>query len=202
MLASTMNRAATIERKTRETHIRLHLVLDGTGRAEVATGLPFFDHMAAGMARHGYFDLNLRAEGDLDVDPHHTIEDVGLVFGQALREALGERRGIRRFGMSIVPMDEALVRAVIDISGRPWLAYALHPQAAAVGGIPVLLFREFFRAVVSRAGITLHLKALAGDEPHHMFEAAFKAFGRALDQAVAPESRSADSAPSTKGILE
>jgi len=197
-----MGRIATIQRETKETTVAVTFDLDGQGRANIATGLPFFDHMLGGMTRHGYFDLEVRAQGDLEVDPHHTVEDVGLVLGQAIREALGEKRGIRRFGMSIVPMDEALVRAVIDISGRPWIAYSLHPEAAEVGGIPVLLFREFFRALAARAAITLHLEALAGDEPHHMIEAAFKAFGRALDQATGTEPRAANSAPSTKGVIE
>ncbi len=196
-----MNRTAAITRTTRETQVEVQLDLDDAGRCEIGTGLPFLDHMLGAFARHGYFGLVLTARGDLEVDPHHTVEDVGLVLGQALQKAAGDRAGVRRFGASLVPMDDALVRAVVDLSGRPFLAYDLGVSAGAVGGIPILLFREFFRALTTEARLNLHLTLLAGDEPHHIVEAAFKAFGRALDQALGPEPRSAG-VPSTKGVLE
>jgi len=196
-----MDRNATVERATTETRITVRLGLDGSGAADVETGLPFMDHMLTAWARHGCFDLDVQAHGDLEVDAHHTLEDLGLVLGQALREALGDKRGITRFGSAAIPMDEALARVVLDCSGRPWLGYAVQPDTREVGGFNVRLLREFFQALVNASGLTLHIDLLAGAEVHHIFEAVFKAFGRALDQACAPDPRYPD-IPSTKGTLE
>lgn len=193
-------RQSQVTRKTRETDISVTLVLDGTGRAEVSTGLPFMDHMLSAMARHGYFDLTVMAKGDLEVDAHHTLEDLGLVLGQAIREALGDKVGIQRYGSAYVPMDDALARAVIDLSGRPFLGYRVRSESRTVGGFDVRLFQEFFQALVNAGGITLHLDLEAGEEVHHIFEALFKAFGRALDAAVRLEPR-CQGVPSTKGSL-
>jgi imidazoleglycerol-phosphate dehydratase len=189
-----------VTRETRETRIRLDLVLEG-GDVRIATGLPFFDHMLEAFARHGQFGLVLAAQGDLGVDAHHTLEDVGLVLGRALKEALGEKKGIRRFGAACVPMDEALARAVVDLSGRPCLAYRVTPPNSVCGGFDSRLFHEFFQALANAGGLTLHLDLLAGAEVHHAFEAIFKAFGRALDQAAAVDPCSTG-VPSTKGVLE
>ncbi|MFA4943179.1 MAG: imidazoleglycerol-phosphate dehydratase HisB [Lentisphaeria bacterium] len=197
----TTLRQATVSRTTRETDITVKLVLDGSGRAAVKTGVPFMDHMLTAFAKHGFFDLEVRATGDLEIDAHHTLEDLGLVLGQALREAVGDKAGIRRFGTAFVPMDEALARVVLDLSGRPYLGFRVpRPGGLPVGGVDPRLFREFFQALVNTAGLTLHLDLLAGEEMHHIFEAAFKAFGRALDQAVAAEPR-CPGIPSTKGAL-
>ncbi len=196
-----MKRVSTIERQTAETSIRLTLDLDGSGQACVQTGLPFLDHMLSAFARHGYFDLELKAAGDLEVDPHHTIEDVGLVLGQAIRDAAGDKRGICRYGWSILPMDDALVRVALDLSGRPCLVYRVETLSYELGGIPPLLFREFFQALTNTAGLNLHIEKLAGDETHHIFEAVFKGFAKALDAATQPESR-CQGVPSTKGVLE
>lgn len=193
-------RTSQVKRRTQETDICVLFGLDGAGKASVSTGIAFMDHMLTAMARHGYFDLDVRASGDLQVDAHHTMEDLGLVLGQALREALGDKAGIRRFGAAYVPMDEALARVVIDLSGRPCLGYRVRCEARTAGGIDVRLFQEFFQALVNTAGITVHVDLLAGEEVHHILEAAFKAFGRALDQAVQPEPRCAG-VPSTKGVL-
>jgi len=195
-----MKRQADIERETRETRIRLGLTLDGTGEARIDTGLPFVDHMLCAWARHGHFDLTIAARGDLEVDAHHTMEDLGLALGQAIRQALNDKAGIVRFGCAYVPMDESLVRVVVDLSGRPYLAYRGVPETATVGGFPARLFREFFQAVVNTAGVTLHIDVLAGEEAHHVFEAVFKACGRALDQAVRLDART-QGVPSTKGVL-
>jgi len=196
-----MQRSATIQRTTRETAVVVELHLDGAGNVAVQTGLGFLDHMLEAFAFHGLFDLRIEAKGDLEVDPHHTMEDVGLVLGDVLREAAGDRAGLRRFGAAFVPMDEALVRCVLDLSGRPFLDYSLPVEALDVGGIPILLFREFFRAFAVRGGVTLHMTRLSGDEPHHVFEAAFKALGRALDEATTIDPRRAH-APSTKGSFD
>ena len=196
-----MQRTSLAERSTKETDITVRLALDGSGKADVGTGLPFLDHMLCACARHGYLDLTVRAKGDLEVDAHHTIEDVGLVLGQAIREAVGDRAGLKRYGAAYVPMDDALARVVLDLSGRPFLAYRVHPVAGEVGGFASLLFREFFRALANAGAITLHVDRLAGEEPHHVFEAVFKALGKALDQATRPEPRSAG-VPSTKGGLD
>jgi imidazoleglycerol-phosphate dehydratase len=194
-------RKADTKRETRETSVEVELVVDGSGMVEVETGVPFLDHMLEACARHGYFDLKIKASGDLDVDAHHTMEDVGLTLGRAIRTALGDRKAINRFGAALVPMDEALARVVIDISGRPFLAYDVKPETAVVGGVSARLFREFFQALVNSSGMTLHIALLQGEEVHHILEAVFKAFGRCLDQATQADPRSAG-VPSTKGVLD
>ncbi len=196
-----MTRTATIARATSETEISLTLDLDGSGRAEVATGVGFLDHMLTALARHALFDLTLRAKGDLHIDFHHTAEDVGIVLGQAVARALGEKRGIARFGQAVVPMDEALVQAAIDISGRPFLAWQARFAAAKVGEMDTELFEEFFRAFAMNALITLHVTQLAGQNTHHVAEACFKATARALRMAVALDPRVGGAIPSTKGAL-
>ena len=196
-----MTRTATIERKTKETDIHVALTLDGTGESEVSTGIGFFDHMLEGFARHGFFDLSCHVAGDLHVDGHHTVEDTGIVLGQALGAALGDKAGIARFGSAFVPMDEALVLAALDISGRGQLHWAVEVPFGMVGDFDTQLAREFFIALAANAGITLHVRQLAGDNVHHIFEAAFKACGRALRQAVAIDGALAGEVPSTKGVL-
>lgn len=189
------------KRQSRETQIDVEINLDGSGVVDISTGLPFMDHMLEGFARHGYFDLRVHAVGDLDIDAHHTMEDMGIVMGQAIREALGDRQGIRRFGFFLLPMDEALVRCALDISGRPHLSYTVCPAEAVIGGMAMRLFREFFQALVNSACLTLHVEQLAGVEGHHCLEAAFKAFGKALDTAIQLEPR-CQGVPSTKGMLD
>lgn len=188
-------------RETRETQIEVMIDLDGPGVSQISTGLPFMDHMLEAFARHGYFGLTVQASGDLEIDAHHTMEDLGLVLGTAVREALGTRESIARYGAAFVPMDEALARCVVDISGRPHLAYEVVPQEAVAGGISLRLFREFFQALVNSASLTLHIHLLSGVEAHHCLESVFKAFGRALDAAVHTDSR-CDGVPSTKGMLD
>lgn len=200
MEAAGRLRRGDVDRRTGETDIRLRLNLDGEGRAQVETGIGFFDHMLTAFARHGLFDLEVRCTGDLHVDGHHTVEDTGLCLGQALRRALGDKAGIRRFGHAYVPMDEALVLAAIDISGRPYLACDL-PVHGRIGSFDAELVEEFFRALVSTAGITLHIRQLAGRNGHHIVEAAFKAVARALKDAVALDPR-VQGIPSTKGVIE
>ena len=195
-----MGRNASVTRETRETTIRIAVSLDG-GEIHISTGIAFMDHMLEAFSRHGHLGLIVEARGDLSVDAHHTMEDLGLVLGRALREALGEKRSVQRFGQACVPMDEALVRAVVDLSGRPFLGYRVTPPNSVCGGIDARLFHEFFQALVNAGAFTLHLDLLAGAEVHHTFEAVFKAFGRALDQAVADDPRSTG-VPSTKGVLE
>jgi len=195
-----MQRKAEIERVTKETDIALTFCLDGAGEAQLDTGLPFLDHMLSAFTRHGHFDLSARCRGDLEVDAHHTVEDIGLVMGQGLREALGDKAGITRYGWALTPMDGALARVALDLSGRPFLRYGVALAAAEVGGFDVCLFREFFQALVNSAGLALHIDVLAGEEAHHIFEAVFKAFGRALDQAVGLDPR-CTGVPSTKGVL-
>ncbi|MDR1412982.1 MAG: imidazoleglycerol-phosphate dehydratase HisB [Actinomycetes bacterium] len=195
-----MTRTATITRTTNETDITLTLNLDGSGLAQVATGSPFFDHMLNALTRHGTFDLTVAATGDLDVDDHHTVEDVGIVLGQAFAKALGDKRGITRFGDALVPMDEALVLAAVDISGRGQLHYEVSTPIELIGTFDTTLAREFFIAFVSAAGLTLHLRSLSGDNSHHLLEATFKAAARALRMAVALDSR-VSGVPSTKGSL-
>jgi imidazoleglycerol-phosphate dehydratase len=196
-----MPRIAEISRKTTETRIRVRLNLDGSGRAEVKTGLGFFDHMLEGMARHGLLDLEVQCAGDLHIDGHHTVEDVGIVLGQALAQALGDRAGIRRYADATVPLDEALVRVVMDVSGRPFLSYQVDiPKWQMLGEYDVFLTPEFFRALVLNAGLTVHIDLIRGDNPHHIVEAVFKAFARALDQATGIDPR-VQGVPSTKGVL-
>ena len=198
-----MPRQATIQRDTKETKVTVQLNLDeGPAKNALQTGLPFFDHMLDAMGRHGHFALAVRAHGDLEIDPHHTMEDIGLALGQALKNALGDKRGITRFGAAAVPLDEALARVVIDLSGRPYLAWRCAFPEALAGGISHRLFHEFFQALSNTSGMTLHVDLLAGDENHHCLEAIFKAFGRALRQAVALDPVLAGELPSTKGVLE
>jgi imidazoleglycerol-phosphate dehydratase len=196
-----MTRSATLTRTTTETDITLTLDVDGSGRADIATGIGFLDHMLTALARHAMLDLTLRAKGDLHIDFHHTTEDAGIVLGRALAQALGEKRGITRFGHAIVPMDEALLEAAIDLSGRPFLAWNVGFNRPKIGEMDTELFEEFFRAFAFNAGMTLHVTARAGTNAHHVAEAAFKATARALRDACAPDPRAAGVIPSTKGAL-
>jgi imidazoleglycerol-phosphate dehydratase len=195
-----MARTAKIERKTAETDISLEINLDGSGEYQIETGIGFFDHMLTHLAKHGKFDLRVSARGDLQVDQHHTVEDVGIVLGQALKSAVGDKAGMVRFGEATAPMDEALVTAVIDFGGRPHLEYGLTVPTEKVGDFDTQLTREFFLAVVNQAALNLHLRQGAGENSHHLIEAAFKAFARALDQATSLDPRTS-SVPSTKGTL-
>lgn len=196
------NRRAEISRETSETAITVALGLDGEGRAEIATGIGFLDHMLTALARHGLFDLKVQAKGDLHIDFHHTTEDVGIVIGQCLRQALGDKRGIRRYGAAVIPMDEALAEAAVDISGRPFLAWSVSFAQPKIGEMDTELFEEFFRALAFNAGITLHVTQKAGTNAHHVAEACFKALARALREAVEPDPRAIGAIPSTKGVLE
>ncbi len=193
-------RTAHIDRKTRETDISLALNLDGTGAAYIATGLGFFDHMLDLVAGHGLFDLRVTAQGDLHTGGHHTVEDVGICLGNAIAEALGDKRGINRYGSMFVPMDESLVLVALDLSGRPFFAYEGGPVGEAIAGFDAGLVSEFFRAVTNNARMTMHVRVLAAGDLHHTIEAVFKAFGKALRQAVAADPR-ATGVPSTKGVL-
>lgn len=194
-------RSVEVTRQTNETDILLSLDLDGQGKTEIDTGVAFFDHMLDAIGRHGLFDLTIKAKGDLAVDAHHTVEDVGIVFGQAIDEALADRRGIMRFGDCQVPMDEALVAATVDISGRGQLHWQVELPIEFIGSFDTTLFREFLIALATNAGITLHVRSLAGKNSHHIIEAAAKAVARAISQAVAIDPRRAGSIPSTKGSL-
>jgi imidazoleglycerol-phosphate dehydratase len=198
-----MARTAERARRTRETDIHVKLDLDGSGTAEVGTGIGFFDHMLEALARHGGFDLAVRCEGDLQIDGHHTVEDVGLVLGAAFAEALGEKRGVTRFADATVPLDEALVRAVVDLSGRPFLHFEvpLPPDQARIGDFDAALAAEFWRAFATEARITLHLDGLRGGNAHHVVEATFKAAARALRLATRIDPSRAEEVPSTKGVL-
>jgi len=193
-------RIGAVARTTKETSIQLELAVDGTGRAQIDTGVPFLDHMLDLFARHGLFDLTVKASGDLEVDYHHTVEDVGLALGQALRESLGDKAGIRRFGEATVPLDEALVQSVVDLSGRPFFAYEVRLKQAKIGNFDVELIHDFLLALVNQAGMNLHVRMLAGRNPHHVIEAAFKGFARALDAATQRDPR-VRGVPSTKGTL-
>ena len=195
-----MSREATVTRKTTETDITVALNLDGTGKSEIHTGIGFFDHMLNGMARHGLFDLTVKAAGDLEVDGHHTIEDVGIVFGQAVREALGDKAGIKRYGYMILPMDETLALCAVDLCGRPYLNFDVDFLVESLGTMEAEMVREFFYAVSYTAMMNLHLKILDGGNNHHMAEALFKSFGKALDMATSKEPRIAE-AWTTKGSL-
>jgi imidazoleglycerol-phosphate dehydratase len=196
------NRRAEISRETSETAIMVALGLDGEGRADIATGIGFLDHMLTALARHGLFDLKVQAKGDLHIDFHHTTEDVGIVIGQCLRQALGDKRGIRRYGAAVIPMDEALAEAAVDISGRPFLAWSVSFAQPKIGEMDTELFEEFFRALAFNAGITLHVTQKSGTNAHHVAEACFKALARALREAVEPDPRAIGAIPSTKGVLE
>lgn len=194
-------RKATISRDTLETQIKVSVNLDGTGEAEFETGLPFLDHMLDQIARHGLIDLNIHAVGDLHIDAHHTVEDIGITLGQAFAQAVGDKKGIVRYGHAYVPLDEALSRVVIDFSGRPGLEYHIPFTRAAVGGFDVDLFGEFFQGFVNHAQVTLHIDNLRGVNSHHQIETVFKAFGRALRMALSRDERQGDAMPSTKGVL-
>ncbi len=195
------NRTARVERLTRETRILVELDLDGTGKVEAGTGVPFFDHMLAQLGRHGCLDLTVRAEGDTEIDAHHTVEDTAITLGQALREALGDKAGISRFGDAVIPLDETLVQAAVDLSGRP---YVVHREPAGmaplIGSYDTTLTRHFFESLAASAGICLHVRVISGRNPHHIVEAQFKAVARALRAAAAPDPR-AGGIPSTKGVL-
>jgi len=194
-------RRAEITRKTTETEISLTLELDGTGARDIETGVGFFDHMLDQLARHALMDLHLRAKGDLHIDDHHTVEDCGIALGQALASALGDKRGIRRYGECALPMDDTLVRAALDLSGRPWLSWNVAFTAPKIGGFDTELVREFFQALSTHGGITLHVDLIRGVNSHHIAEAAFKAVARALRAALEPDPRAAGEVPSTKGML-
>ena len=194
-------RQAEITRNTLETQITVRLNLDGTGQGKFATGVPFLDHMLDQIARHGLIDLDIDAKGDLHIDAHHTVEDIGITFGQALAKAWGDKKGLTRYGHSYVPLDEALSRVVIDLSGRPGLCMEVEFTRARLGDLDTQLIPEFFQGLVNHAGMTLHIDNLKGKNAHHQAETIFKAFGRALRMAVTPDARMAGAMPSTKGVL-
>ncbi|MCL4800779.1 MAG: imidazoleglycerol-phosphate dehydratase HisB [Burkholderiales bacterium] len=201
MKPSQRARKASVARNTAETQISIELDLDGAGASRIATGVPFLDHMLDQVARHGMIDLEIQAKGDLHIDAHHTVEDVGIVLGQAVAQALGDKRGVRRYGHAYVPLDEALSRVVIDLSGRPGLEFHVPFTRARIGEFDVDLVHEFFQGFVNHAAVTLHVDNLRGANAHHQCETAFKAFGRALRMAVEPDPRTAGAVPSTKGAL-
>ena len=194
-------RTAEVTRKTAETDIDLRIAIDGSGRSDIVTGVPFLDHMLDQVSRHGLFDLTIKARGDLHIDAHHTVEDVGITLGQALRQALGDKRGIRRYGHAYVPLDEALSRVVLDLSGRPGLEFHVPFTRALVGTFDVDLIHEFFQGFVNHALVTMHVDNLRGDNAHHQAETVFKAFARALRIGCEPDPRAAGEVPSTKGSL-
>jgi imidazoleglycerol-phosphate dehydratase len=198
---SSTQRVATVSRKTAETDIVLTLAIDGRGTGKIDTGVSFLDHMLTLFAKHGLFDLAVKARGDTDVDYHHTVEDVGLVLGQAFKEALGDKVGIRRYGFFLLPMDEALVRVVVDVGGRPHLVYAAEAPTMFVRDFNIALVKEFCRAFSNTLGANLHVQLIYGEEPHHVAEAVFKGLARALDAATQIEPRAADLLPSTKGKI-
>lgn len=194
-------RKGSCRRDTKETRISAEINLDGTGRYDVKTGIGFLDHMLEQLSRHSLIDITLRAEGDLHIDFHHTTEDTGIVLGMALAEALGERRGISRYGAALIPMDETLTRVALDISGRPWLVWKVDFSRDKLGEMDTELFREWFQAFAQAAGLTLHVETLYGLNNHHIIESAYKALARALRQAVEKDPRASDAVPSTKGVL-
>lgn len=194
-------RSASLSRKTAETDISVNLSLDGSGTYDMNTGVGFFDHMLDQLARHSLIDMTVSAQGDLHIDDHHTVEDVGIALGQALSQALGDKKGIRRYGSCLLPMDDALVRAALDLSGRPFLVWNVDVPTQKIGSFDTELVREFFQALTTHGGITLHVDMLAGINAHHIVEAAFKAVARALRDAVETDPRKADAIPSTKGML-
>jgi imidazoleglycerol-phosphate dehydratase len=200
-LAEMPTRAAKADRKTAETQIALSVNVDGSGRATLSTGIPFLDHMLDQVARHGMLDLEIQAKGDLEVDAHHTVEDIGITLGQAVARAVGDKKGIRRYGHAYVPLDEALSRVVIDFSGRPGLEYHVQFKRALIGEFDVDLVHEFFQGFANHAQVTLHIDNLRGDNAHHQCETMFKAFARALRMAAEPDPRAAGAVPSTKGSL-
>lgn len=194
-------RTSSVERNTNETQISIKLNLDGTGKSSLNTGLPFFEHMIDQIARHGMLDLNIDAKGDLEIDAHHTVEDVGITLGQAFSQAIGDKKGVVRYGHAYVPLDEALSRVVIDFSGRPGLEFRVQFPRARVGDFDVDLTHEFFQGFVNHANVTLHIDSLYGENSHHIAETIFKAFGRALRMAATPDERMQGIIPSTKGSL-
>ena len=196
------NRIAEIQRETKETEISLKLNLDGEGNSTIETGVPFFNHMLELFTRHGLFDLDIKAQGDLDVDYHHVVEDIGIVLGQAVKEAVGDKLGINRYGFFLLPMDETLACVVLDLGGRSVLVYRAETQERFVRDFNIGLIKEFFQAFANNAGANLHINLEYGQEPHHIAEAIFKGFGRALDIATSIDSRQADKLPSTKGRLD
>jgi len=196
-----LERVASVQRKTAETDIEVRLSLDGTGKADFNTGVPFLDHMLDQVARHGMMDITIRAQGDLHIDAHHTVEDIGITLGQAFAQALGDKQGISRYGHAYVPLDEALSRVVLDLSGRPGLEYHVEFPRARIGEMDVDLFREFFQGFVNHAAVTLHIDGLRGANAHHVAETVFKAFGRALRAALERDARMSGVIPSTKGAL-
>ena len=196
-----MQRQAAIERDTLETQIRVSVNLDGNGQSTINTGVPFLDHMLEQLSRHSLIDITVKAKGDLHIDAHHTVEDIGITFGQALAQAVGTKKGIRRYGHAYVPLDEALSRVVIDLSGRPGLEFNVPFTRGTVGQFDVDLFHEFFQGFVNHALVTLHIDNLRGANAHHQAETVFKAFGRALRMAIEPDPRLGDAVPSTKGSL-
>jgi imidazoleglycerol-phosphate dehydratase len=193
-------RTALVQRNTLETQVSVRVDLDGTGKSKLATGIGFFDHMLDQIARHGLIDLDIEAKGDLHIDAHHTVEDIGITLGQALGQAIGDKKGLRRYGHAYVPLDEALTRVVVDLSGRPGLVFEVPFTRPTIGEFDVDLVREFFQGLVNHAAITLHVDGLRGDNSHHQAETVFKAFARALRMAVEPDPR-ASGIPSTKGSL-
>jgi imidazoleglycerol-phosphate dehydratase len=200
-MVKNSHRIATVSRKTAETDIVLTLAVDGAGASTIETGVPFFDHMLTLFAKHGLFDLTVKAKGDVDVDYHHTVEDVGLVLGQAFKEALGDKIGIRRYGFFFLPMDESLARVVVDVGGRPHLVYEANAPTMFVRDFNIVLVKEFCRAFSNALGANLHVQLIYGEEPHHVAEAIFKGLARALDAATRIELRAADQLPSTKGKI-
>ncbi|MHB0915717.1 MAG: imidazoleglycerol-phosphate dehydratase HisB [Thermoleophilia bacterium] len=196
-----MSRQATIERTTSETDISIKLEIDGKGESKIDTGVGFFDHMLTLFAKHGFFDLEVSAKGDLEVDGHHTVEDVGICLGKAFSQALGDKAGITRYGFFVLPMNEALATVALDISGRPFLAYNMDLSASHIGGFDTDLTHEFFQAFITNSGVSLHIRLQAGTNPHHVIEAVFKAFGKAMDQACTADPR-ISGVQSTKGMLE
>ena len=193
-------RIAEFARKTKETDITVKINLDGSGQSSVSTEIPFMDHMLGLFAKHGFFDLDVKAKGDIEIDYHHTMEDLGITLGEALSKALGDKKGIRRYGHAILPMDEALALTALDLSGRPYLVYDLLPPENRIKDIDTALFKEFFRALSVKSGMNLHIQLMKGEETHHVFEAVFKSFAKALEQAVSRDSR-IEGVLSTKGSL-
>lgn len=194
-------RQASVERNTLETQIQVSVNLDGTGECKLDTGVPFLEHMLDQVARHGLIDLEIKAVGDLHIDAHHTVEDIGITIGQAVAQAIGDKKGIVRYGHAYVPLDEALSRVVIDFSGRPGMEYNVKFERSSIGEFDVDLFHEFFQGFINHANVTLHIDNLSGDNAHHIAETIFKAFGRAVRMAIAPDSRMQGVMPSTKGTL-
>jgi len=195
-----VNRRATIERTTTETEVRVDLTLDGTGRGRIRTTIPFLDHMLTLLAKHGFFDLTVQAKGDTEIDDHHTVEDIGIVIGDALKQALGTKEGVRRFGWASVPLDETLAQVTVDLSGRPYLVYNVKLPHRRIKGFDLYLFEDFFQALMTHAALNLHVNVLYGRNPHHIMEAVFKALAKALDQATALDDR-ISGVLSTKGRL-